>query len=211
LAALTPLRRRGVEVVVVDGESTDPSASIALPLADTVLTGPPGRGSQMNLGASAASGDTLVFLHADTRLPDDAPEQIQQALAGHRWGRFDIALVGQSRWLGVIAALMNARSRLTGIATGDQVMFMTRAAFAAAGGFPEQPLMEDITLARQLKKAGRPACLTRCVESSGRRFERHGVWPTIWLMWRLRFRYWCGAHPADLAREYTQRDNRDAR
>lgn len=202
LDTLAPLRRQGVELVVVDGESTDNSASIALPRADTVLAGPPGRGVQMNLGASAADGDTLVFLHADTRLADDAPEQIQSALATRRWGRFDVTLAGRSRWLDVIAALMNARSRLTGVATGDQAMFMTRAAFAAAGGFPEQPLMEDIALSKRLKKAGRPACLKSRVTSSGRRWEKRGIWRTVWLMWRLRWRYWRGEDPARLAREY---------
>lgn len=216
LETLQPLRRRGVELIVVDGESTDNSASLALPLADTVMTGAPGRAAQMNLGVSAAGGDVLVFLHADTRLPEDALEQMQRALDTHRWGRFDVTLEGKSRWLGTIAALMNARSRLTGIATGDQAMFMTRTAFAAAGGFPEQPLMEDITLSKQLKKAGRPACLKARVTSSGRRWERHGVWRTIWLMWRLRWRYWRGANPHDLAREYLapeslKREHRDAR
>lgn len=210
LEALAPFRRRGAELVVVDGESTDASASIALPLADSVLTGPAGRGTQLNLGASAAAGDTLVFLHADTRLPDDAPEQILEALAARRWGRFDVTLTGQSRWLGVIAALMNARSRLTGIATGDQAMFMTRAAFAAAGGFPEQPLMEDIALSGRLKRIGRPACLKRRVRVSGRRWERHGVWPTVWLMWQLRLRYRLGASPEKLAREYTRREHANA-
>ncbi|MDN6179398.1 MAG: TIGR04283 family arsenosugar biosynthesis glycosyltransferase [Halomonas subglaciescola] len=206
LEALQPLRRRGVELIVVDGESRDKSAVLALPLADTVLTSGPGRAAQMNLGASAADGDALAFLHADTRLPEGALESISQALAGRRWGRFDVTLKGQSRWLGVIAALMNARSRFTGIATGDQAMFMTRAAFAAAGGFPEQPLMEDVALSRQLKKHGKPACLKARVTSSARRWDSHGVWPTVRLMWRLRWRYWRGESPAQLAREY-----RDAR
>lgn len=207
LKALQPLRRCGVELIVVDGESTDESVRLALPLADTVMTTTPGRATQMNLGASAASGDALLFLHADTRLPEHATEHIQQALGERRWGRFDITLDGKSRWLGVIATLMNARSRLTGIATGDQAMFMTRAAFAAAGGFPEQPLMEDIALAQQLKKAGRPACLKNRVTSSGRRWGQHGVWRTIGLMWRLRYRYWCGAHPEDLAYEYQKSES----
>lgn len=211
LEALQPLRRRGVELIVVDGESRDKSASLALPLADTVMTSAPGRATQMNLGASASSGDVLLFLHADTRMPADTLEQLNQALAAHRWGRFDVTLEGTSRWLGTIAALMNARSRLTGIATGDQAMFMSRAAFAAAGGFPEQPLMEDIALSKQLKKAGRPACLTSRVITSGRRWEQHGVWRTIWLMWRLRLCYWLGADPADLAREYTSRGSHNAR
>lgn len=206
LDALQPLRRRGIELIVVDGESTDKSAILAVPLADTVMTSEPGRATQMNLGASAADGDVLLFLHADTRLPTDLPEQLSEALATHRWGRFDMTLDGHSRWLGVIAALMNARSRLTGIATGDQAMFMTRSAFAAAGGFPEQPLMEDVAFSRRLKKHGKPACLKARVTSSARRWDRHGVWPTVRLMWRLRYRYWRGASSAELAREY-----RDAR
>lgn len=166
LEGLQPLRRRGAELVVVDGESTDRSAALALPLADTVMTAPPGRGAQMNLGASAAGFDTLVFLHAGTRLPDGAPEQIQQALATRRWGRFDVTLTNRP---GVIAALINARSRLTGVATGAQAMFMARAVFAAAGGFPEQPSRADIAMSRQLKKQGRPACLKARVTSSGHR------------------------------------------
>jgi rSAM/selenodomain-associated transferase 2 len=211
LEALQPLRRRGVELIVVDGESRDKSASLALPLADTVMTSTPGRATQMNIGASAASGDVLLFLHADTRLPDNALEQLNQALAAHRWGRFNVTLEGSSCWLGMIATLMNARSRLTGIATGDQAMFMSRAAFAAAGGFPEQPLMEDIELSQRLKRHGRPACLKARVITSGRRWEQHGVWRTIWLMWRLRLYYWLGADPEDLARAYLKKEPRDAR
>lgn len=164
LEGLQPLRRRGMELVVVDGESTDRSAALALPLADTVMTAAPGRGAQMNLGASAAGFDTLLFLHAGTRLPDGAPEQIRQALSTHRWGRFDVTLTNRP---GVIAALINARSRLTGVATGAQAMFMTRAAFAAAGGFPERSPREDIAMSRQLKKQGRPACLKARVTSAG--------------------------------------------
>ncbi|WNK20794.1 TIGR04283 family arsenosugar biosynthesis glycosyltransferase [Halomonas piscis] len=165
LEALQPLRRRGAELVVVDGESRDASAALALPLADTVMTAAPGRGAQMNLGASAAGFDTLLFLHADTRLPEDAPRQIQRALETHRWGRFDVTLTHQP---GVIAALINAGSRLTGVAAGAQALFMTRSAFAAAGGFPERPPREAIALSRQLKKQGRPACLKARVESSAR-------------------------------------------
>lgn len=207
LEALQPLRRRGVELIVVDGGSRDATPRLAAPLATRVVTAPAGRARQMNAGAERSGAARLVFLHADTRLPDDADRRIAAALDGGRaWGRFDIRLSGRHPMLAIIAAAMNRRSRLTGIATGDQALFMTREAFDAVGGFPEQPLMEDIEMSRRLKRRSPPACLRASVRSSGRRWERHGVWRTILLMWRLRWRYWRGASPARLAEAY-----RDAR
>lgn len=202
LKALAPLRERGAEVLVVDGGSRDETAAVASPLADCVLQAPRGRASQMNAGAAAAQGRLLLFLHADTRLPDDALLQIEQAIRRHAWGRFDVSIAGRSAWLPVIAATMNLRSRLTGIATGDQAIFMTRAAFDAVGGYPDQPLMEDIELSKRLKRIGPPACLRARVVTSGRRWERRGVWRTILLMWRLRFAYWRGIPAARLADRY---------
>jgi rSAM/selenodomain-associated transferase 2 len=204
LAALETCRGRGAEIIVVDGGSTDATMEAARPLADRVLTAPRGRGSQMNAGAAAARGDVLVFLHADTRLPPDADHLILRALEQTNcpWGRFDVTIAGESALLGVVAAMMNLRSRLTGIATGDQTMFMTRAAFAAAGGFPDIPLMEDIVLSRRLKRIGRPACLAARATTSGRRWDRHGVLRTIVMMWRLRLAFFLGAEPARLARRY---------
>ncbi len=203
LQALAPLRAAGAEVIVADGGSTDRSAELAGPLADRVLEAPRGRASQMNAGAAAARGDILLFLHADTRLPDGAGRLIAQALAGgRRWGRFDVQIEGKSVWLPLVAAMMNLRSRLTGIATGDQAVFVAREAFVAVGGFPDIPLMEDIELSRRLRRIGRPACLAARVTTSGRRWEAHGVWRTILRMWRLRLRYFLGADPQCLAVEY---------
>ncbi|MEL7968453.1 TIGR04283 family arsenosugar biosynthesis glycosyltransferase [Vreelandella neptunia] len=209
-AALTPLQplriSMPIEVIVVDGGSDDDSACIAAPLADRVLSSPAGRALQMNLGAQHGKAPALLFLHADTILPDGAIEQITQALYRHAWGRFDIKLAGRSGWLPLVSWMMNQRSRLTSIATGDQGMFMRASTFKAVGGFPEQPLMEDIELSKRLKRLSRPACLKAKVVSSGRRWDEFGAWKTIRLMWRLRYRYWRGFSATQLAKEY-----RDAR
>jgi rSAM/selenodomain-associated transferase 2 len=203
LQALEPLRRTGAELIVVDGGSSDRSAELAVPHADRVLAAPRGRASQMNAGAAAARGEILLFLHADTRLPDGADRLLAQAVAaGRAWGRFDVHIDGRSAWLPLVAAMMNLRSRLTGIATGDQAMFVARGAFAAAGGFPDIPLMEDIELSRRLRRIGGPACLVARVTTSGRRWEAQGVWRTIRRMWWLRLRYFLGADPHRLAADY---------
>ena len=204
LQALAPLRARGAEVIVVDGGSRDDTVALARPLADRVIEGPRGRARQMNAGAAHASSERLLFLHADTRLPDAADALIARALAAHplAWGRFDVRIDGRAPMLRVVAALMNRRSRWTGIATGDQAMFMTRAAFEAAGGFPDQPLMEDIELSSRLKRLRAPACLRERVLTSGRRWEQRGVWRTIVLMWRLRLLYALGVRADRLAAWY---------
>jgi rSAM/selenodomain-associated transferase 2 len=205
LRALAPHRAAGAEVIVVDGGSRDGTVERARPLADRLLAGEPGRARQMNLGAAQAAGDTLLFLHADTTLPPRAPALIATALAGgtSAWGRFDVHIVGRSALLPMVAALMTLRSRLTGIATGDQAIFVRHSAFDAIGGFPEQPLMEDVEISRRLKRRfGRPACLRACVRTSGRRWDGRGPWRTIFLMWRLRFLYWRGTSPERLARLY---------
>jgi rSAM/selenodomain-associated transferase 2 len=203
LEALAPLRGGGAEVIVVDGGSADRSMELAAPCADQVLRAPRGRAGQMNAGAAVAQGGVLLFLHADTRLPAGADKLVAQAMAaGHHWGRFDVQIEGRSIWLPLVAAMMNLRSRLTGIATGDQAMFVSRAAFNAAGGFPDIPLMEDIELSRRLLQTARPACLAARVTTSGRRWETQGVWRTILRMWWLRLRYFLGADPRRLAAEY---------
>jgi len=204
LAALAPCRARGVEVVVVDGGSRDGTAAIAHPLADHLLSAPRGRGSQMNAGATVAKGEVLLFLHADTRLPPDAERLVLMGLQASKraWGRFDVTIAGRSPLLRLVAGLMNLRSRLTGIATGDHAMFVTREAFAQAGGFPDIPLMEDIVLSRRLKRIGRPACLPARVVTSGRRWDQHGIVRTTVMMWRLRLAFFLGAEPARLARRY---------
>ena len=204
LAALAPLRGPGAEVIVVDGGSQDRTLEQARALADVVITAPRGRGSQMNAGAAAAHGDVLLFLHADTRLPPAADRLVIDVLEHSKrpWGRFDVTIAGRSRLLRVVAAMMNSRSRVTGIATGDQAMFMTRAAFARAGGFPDIPLMEDVVMSRRLKAIGPPARLAARVMTSGRRWDRDGVVRTIFLMWRLRLAFFLGAEPDRLARQY---------
>ena len=204
LDALAPLRARGAEVIVVDGGSADGTATLAKPLADFVITSARGRAIQMNAGAAIARRDILLFLHADTRLPPDADELILDGLAQSQraWGRFDVSIDGRHPLLPLVAALMNARSRLTGIATGDQAMFVTRDAFLAAARFPEIVLMEDIELARRLKRISPPFCLHARVTTSGRRWERRGVLRTVFLMWWLRLAYFFGARPEDLAQRY---------
>lgn len=203
LQALAPYRQRGVEVVVVDGGSDDGTPDFARPLADRVIAAPRGRAAQMNAGAAAARGDVLLFLHADTHLPEDADRLVLNGLARSRraWGRFDVRFDSGSL-LGAVASLMNIRSRLTGIATGDQAMFMTRAAFEAAGGFPPIALMEDVALSARLKRGGRPCALRARVTTSARRWRQHGTLRTVLLMWQLRLRFCLGADPAKLARYY---------
>ena len=210
LQALAPLRAEGVEVVVVDGGSRDGTPALAARWADVVVTAPRGRAAQMNAGARRATGSALLFLHADTALPAQAAALVATAVQapvkgvgrGAAWGRFDVRISGRPRLLGLVARLMNLRSRLTGIATGDQAIFMTRAAFDAVGGFPDQPLMEDIELSRRLRRLGAPACLRARVTTSGRRWETRGIWRTIVLMWRLRLLYAVGVAPERLARSY---------
>ncbi len=203
LDALGPLRAAGNEVIVVDGGSHDHTVLLSRERADQVIDGPRGRARQMNAGAAVARGEVLLFLHADTRLPPRADDHIATALThGAVWGRFDVHIEGRSRWLPVVASMMNLRSRLSGIATGDQAMFVRRDLFRRLGGFADQPLMEDIELSRRLRAVQRPACLRARVATSGRRWDSRGAWPTIVLMWRLRWRYWRGAAPEDLAKAY---------
>ena len=202
LEALAPLRAGGHELIVVDGGSTDGTPALAAARADRILPAPRGRARQMNAGAAIATGEALLFLHADTRLPPDAARLVIEALARRGWGRFDVRIEGGSPLLAVVAFCMNWRSRLSGIATGDQAMFVRREVFAAAGGFSDIPLMEDVALSARLKKISPPACLAARAVTSGRRWERHGVLRTVLLMWRLRLSYALGADPHRLARRY---------
>lgn len=199
LAALSPLRARGHEVIVADGGSSDGTAEIAAPLCDRLVRSARGRARQMNAGAREARGDALLFLHADTRLPAGAEQAIFQGLRRSLWGRFDVRIDGTHPMLGVVARAMNLRSRLTGVATGDQAIFVRRRDFP---GFAELPLMEDIAFSRAMKRRGPPACLRETVLTSGRRWESRGVWRTILLMWRLRLLFFLGASPERLARLY---------
>jgi rSAM/selenodomain-associated transferase 2 len=205
--ALTPLqalRARGHEVLVVDGGSADGTAEAAATLADRVLRSERGRARQQNAGAREARGDVLLFLHADTRLPEGADRQVLDGLArsGRGWGRFDVRLTGAPPMLRVVERMISLRSRVGGVATGDQAIFVRRDWFRDAGGFPEIPLMEDVALSRALLRRGRPLCLRETVLTSSRRWESRGIWRTILLMWRLRLEYRLGADPERLAARY---------
>ena len=204
LQALAPLQRRGTEVIVVDGGSHDRTVELSRRLATRVLTAPRSRAAQMNAGAATAVGEVLLFLHADTVLPQDADGIVLYSLtaSGRDWGRFDVRIDSRNPLLRAVAGLMNLRSHFTGIATGDQAIFVSKAAFEKVGGYPDIALMEDVALSARLKRLGRPLCLIERVVTSARRWEQHGVLTTIALMWRLRLAYACGADPNALARRY---------
>jgi rSAM/selenodomain-associated transferase 2 len=203
LQALRALREDGCEVIVADGGSDDGTPVLALPLCDRVIAAPRGRATQMNAGALASTAEVLVFLHADTRLPAGAAAAVRAALRqGAEWGRFDVRLEGAHPMLRVIERMINLRSRLTGVATGDQAIFVTREAFRKVGGFPAIPLMEDVAISKLLRRHTPPACLRLKVATSARRWESRGVWRTMFLMWRLRLAYFLGASPEALARRY---------
>jgi rSAM/selenodomain-associated transferase 2 len=206
LRELQPLRQAGVELVVADGGSRDGTPEIAAAFADAVIDAPRGRARQMNAGAAASRGDILLFLHADTLLPPAGVAAVMAAIEdGAQWGRFDVRIAGQAPLLRVVARMMNWRSRLTGIATGDQAIFVRREMFERVGGYPELPLMEDIRLSATLKRLAPPACLREQVTTSGRRWEQRGVLRTILLMWWLRAAFFFGADPRQLALRYGYR------
>jgi rSAM/selenodomain-associated transferase 2 len=205
LLRLASLREEGAELIVVDGGSEDNTALLAAAHADIVLSSARGRALQMHAGVLAASGDALLFLHADTTLLPHAGELIETALRSHAWGRFDVALDSTHPVYRLIAAMMYFRSRLTSIATGDQAMFMRREFYFAAGGYPPLALMEDIAFCKRARRLSRPACMRERVLTSARRWEKHGVWRTILLMWRLRLAYFLGADPEALALRYGYR------
>lgn len=197
------LAQDGAEVIVVDGGSSDGTPAAAESAGLRMICSERGRARQMNAGAAQARGEILLFLHADTELPADGLRQIRANLRrGLAWGRFDVRISGRPAMLRIVARMINWRSRVTSIATGDQAMFMTREAYAAVGGFPDQPLMEDVEMSRRLRAHSRPACITHRATTSGRRWETHGVWRTIFLMWRLRWAYWCGRPASELAEAY---------
>ena len=209
LAALAELRAHGAVLIVADGGSTDGSLALAQAAADAVVCAPRGRAAQMNAGAChplARQADALLFLHADTRLPPGADQLIEQALAnGAVWGRFDVRIDGRHPLLPLVAGLMNWRSRASGIATGDQAMFVRRPLFESLGGFAPIPLMEDIEVSARLKRVGAPACLRERVTTDGRRWDRHGFWRTVGLMWRLRAAWAAGTDARTLALRYGYR------
>lgn len=203
LADLAPLRAAGAQLIVVDGGSDDDTREQAASHVDLLLQSEPGRARQMNAGAAVASGDYLWFLHADTRVGAPAVASLLDVLARRPcWGRFDVSLSAPGLAFRLIGSMINLRSRLTGVASGDQGIFVARATFDALGGYAQIPLMEDLELCRRLKRLARPQCLRPPLSTSSRRWERGGVWRTVLLMWRLRLAYYCGANPEQLARQY---------
>ncbi len=204
LRALEPLRRAGHEVLVVDAGSPDGTANKAAPLCDRVISSDKGRAAQMNAGASSARGNLLLFLHADTQLPEQALGELRRFYdqSERGWGRFDVRLSRSRPMFRVIAWFMNQRSRLTGICTGDQALFVRRDVFEVLGGFREIPLMEDVEITSRLRLVSRPFCVRAPVVTDSRRWEQGGIWHTIFLMWRLRWRYWRGESPQSLVNFY---------
>jgi rSAM/selenodomain-associated transferase 2 len=202
LEALT--RLAPYEIIIVDGSSSDRTREICEQLGAKVFLSVRGRAQQMNYGAGHASGDVLLFLHADTRLPDSAFRDIGTALNDPRYlgGRFDVELEGEHWMLKVISAMINYRSRLSKVGTGDQAIFVRRSVFEQIGGYPELPLMEDIAFCRTLRRRGEIACLTNRVITSARRWEMDGVWRTIVKMWILKLLYLAGVSPNRLKQYY---------
>ena len=201
------------QVILVDGGSVDGSVAITKEMLKSteidqsainwrIIESTVGRAQQMNAGTILATGDVLLFLHADTELPADAIDNVHQAIAQYDWGRFDVCLDSREPLLSIVGLMINQRSRLMGIATGDQAIFIKKSLFEQIGGYPDQPLMEDIELCKRLKKIARPACLKSKVTTSARRWQQHGTWRTIFLMWNLRFDYWRGVSPNVLKQRY---------
>ncbi len=204
LQSLSSYRDAGHEVIVVDGGSDDDTVALSKNLSDHVIVSEPGRAAQMNSGIDVASGDALLFLHVDTKLPANAVDQIIQSIQdGHYWGRFNVRLSGANILLRIIERMMNLRSCVTGVATGDQCIFVSRECVDIIGGYAEMPLMEDIELSKRLRTLGWPACIKSYVVTSSRRWEQDGIVRTVLLMWRLRLLYFLGVSADKLARQYS--------
>ncbi len=203
LQALQPLREQGHEVLLVDGHSEDETCTLARPLVDRMFSSQPGRARQQILGAKMATGQVFLFLHADTKLPGQAEQIILSALAeGYYWGRFTVRLSG-SHWLfRIIETMMNWRSCLTGICTGDQSIFVSKMLYNDAGGMPPIELMEDIEFSKRLLKFCKPVCLKSTVITSSKRWEKNGILKTIFFMWSLRLQYFLGIKPEVLVKKY---------
>ena len=203
LISLASYRNQGHEVIVIDGGSNDDTVSISEQYSDKVLSSDSGRAIQMNSGIAEAKGDVLLFLHADTRLPDDAPGVIIAAVEeGCFWGRFNVRLSGSHFLFRIIERMMNIRSCITGVATGDQAIFVSQESIDIIGDYPRLPLMEDVVFSKRLRSLGWPACIRRQVITSSRRWEDRGVLSTVLLMWRLRLLFFLGMPAEKLAKQY---------
>ncbi len=207
LLALQPLREQGHEIILVDGRSEDDTCTLARPYVDRMMSANRGRAKQQILGAKMATGQIFLFLHADTQLPPNSAQIILNALAvnqshGSLWGRFNVRLSGQHFLFRIIEKMMNWRSCLTKIATGDQAIFVAKLLYHDMGGMPDIDLMEDIEFSKRLKQASPPICLTSTVVTSSRRWEKNGILKTIFFMWSLRLQYFWGVKPEVLAKKY---------
>jgi rSAM/selenodomain-associated transferase 2 len=203
LQRLQQYRDSGHELIIIDGGSDDDSFEIAQRYADRTIQCNRGRAIQMNAGARQTDADILLFLHADTQLPVNAIEAVTRTInEGHYWGRFNVRLADGHFLFRIIERLMNLRSCITGVATGDQVMFVRREIFETVGGYPRQPLMEDIELSKRLRGLGWPACLRQKVIISSRRWREFGIVRIVLLMWRLRLAYFLGVSAEHLAKQY---------
>ena len=204
LKALQSFREQDIELILVDGGSSDHTQLLAEGWVDQLICSAAGRALQMNSGAHQATGTWLFFLHIDTRLSAEAEKALLSIVSNEapNWGRFDVLIEGKHPLLGLVANMMNLRSRLSGIATGDQLIFVHRSLFDAVGAFPKQPLMEDVELSKRLKKIQPPLCFSERVITSGRRWDQNGFWSTVILMWSLRWRYWRGETADELVKEY---------
>jgi len=204
LNGLQLLRQQDHEVILVDGGSIDNTVSLATPLCDCVIQSKKSRAIQMNMGAAKATGDCLLFLHADTTLPSGITDLfLRIENIENKWGRFDIKLSGHHFLFRIIEQCMNLRSRLTGIATGDQAVFVGKELFFSINGFPEIALMEDIAISRLLLKQSKPICFKEKAISSSRRWEKNGIIRTIFKMWFLRLLYFFHVDVNKLARIYS--------
>lgn len=204
LRSIAPLLARGAGVLVCDGGSSDDTAHIARAHGAQVLVCAKGRARQMNAGAAASDSHLLVFLHADTQLDETVVERLWSLAVSELsvWGRFDVRLSGPGAALRVIETCMNLRSRITGIATGDQVMFCSSDLFRSVNGFADIALMEDIELSAKLRRLQRPLCCVERVCTSSRKWREQGIVRTVVLMWRMRLAYAMGADPSHLAKIY---------
>ncbi len=205
LQALQPLRKAGAEVIVVDGQSTDDTPAIARLYETVLLQIPAGRARQMNAGAAIARGNLLLFLHADTRLPEQEsvlalPELLDKKKKN--WGFFAVRLDSSHPVLWLVGKMISWRSRLSRVATGDQAIFVNKSLFQQMGGFPDLPIMEDVAFSKRLRRQHPPLVMPQTVTTSARRWEKYGIWQTILLMWRLRWAFWRGVPASSLAKFY---------